>query len=683
MKKITLSGLMFIALASQAQTFSDNFDSYTAGQYLGPQSSGNWTTWSNAPGTAEDVYVSNANSASAPNSLYFSTAVENGGPTDLVRNFGVLNTGQFTMNFNMLVENGKAGYFNFQKNATIGQVWAMDANFKDDGSLSIVNTTGLNFNTTYPQGTWFNFRIDIDFNLNKWEIFIDNVSAGYFSNTENQIASIDIFPVDQNAPYSAGYYIDDFTYTITPYVLPNLNAGVTYGNIVEGTIAGNDATPKFKVRNLGTSAITSFDIAVDYNGNQLIESFGSLNIASLAEQEFTLGSSFTQVAGANNMVFTVSNVNGLGADDDAGDDTYTFSLDPIVPAAGKVVVGEEGTGTWCGWCPRGTVWMDRYSNSYGPFWAGIAVHNGDPMTIADYDVPFSGLIGGYPSSLVDRGTDVDPSEMSADFYNRLQTAPSALMTNGATWNATTRELMVSVTAEFTMAASNDYKMLCVITEDSVTGTGSGWAQSNYYSSSSNNIDLIDDNGVNWKDLANPVPAAQMNYNHVARAITPSFDGDNTCFPASINAGDSVTNNYSFTLPAEWDVNNIHIIGILVNPNGRFDNAAKATLNEAVANGLLEACNVSIGEITSQLDDVLMVYPNPSVSSTTIAINLDKNAEVSLKLYDLTGKVIAGRDYGMISGSSKVELNTSDFEAGIYLVELTVDGKNISKRLIIE
>lgn len=683
MKKITLSGLMFVALASQAQTFSDNFDSYTAGQYLGPQSGGNWTTWSNAPGTAEDVYVSDVDAASAPNSLYFSTSVQNGGPTDLVHNFGVLNTGQFTMNLNMFVESGKAGYFNLQKNATIGQVWAMDANFNDDGSLSIVNTTGLNFAASYPQAQWFNFRIDIDFNTNNWEIFIDNVSVGSFANSENQIASIDIFPVDQNAPYSAGYYIDDFEYTITPYVLPNLNAGVTYGNIIEGTIAGNVATPKFKVRNLGTSAITSFDMTIDYNGNQLNESFSGLNIASLAEQEFTLGSSFTQIAGANAMTFTVSNVNNNGQDDDMNDDAYQFILDPIVPAAGKVVVGEEGTGTWCGWCPRGTVWMDRYSNSYGPFWAGIAVHNGDPMTVEAYDTPFSALIGGYPSSLVDRGTDVDPSSMSADFYDRLQTAPSALMTNGAIWNSGTRELLVSVTAEFTIPGTDSYKMLCVITEDSVSGTGSGWSQSNYYSSTSQNVDLIDDNGVNWKTLPNPVPAAQMNYNHVARAITPSFEGDNTCFPASINVGDSVKVNYRFTLPADWDENNIHIIGILVNPNGRFDNAGKTTVTEAVANGFIEACNVSIGEITSQLDDVLRVYPNPAVSSTTIEINLDNTAEVELKLYDLSGKEVAGRSYGMISGSSTVELNTSNFEAGIYLVELTVDGKKISKRLIIE
>src|SRR3989338_2466434 len=148
MKKTLLIASLAFTTVGMSQTYSDNFDSYNAGQYMASQSGGFWTTWSNAPGGAEDVLVSNANASSAPNSIYFSTAAQAGGPTDLVRNFGVLNTGQFSMEFNIL--------------------------------------------GAYTQNTWFNFRIDINFNTNLWEVFIDDVSIGSFSNSENQIASIDI-----------------------------------------------------------------------------------------------------------------------------------------------------------------------------------------------------------------------------------------------------------------------------------------------------------------------------------------------------------------------------------------------------------------------------------------------------------------------------------------------------------
>ncbi|WP_430404183.1 hypothetical protein [Fluviicola sp.] len=79
MKKQLLTLGFLSSLVAFGQTFTDNFDSYTAGQKLCPQSGGNWTTWSNAPGGTEDVLVSSASSVSGSNSLYFSTSVQAGG----------------------------------------------------------------------------------------------------------------------------------------------------------------------------------------------------------------------------------------------------------------------------------------------------------------------------------------------------------------------------------------------------------------------------------------------------------------------------------------------------------------------------------------------------------------------------------------------------------------------------
>ena len=73
MKKqlLLITGLL-LSVSSFSQIFLDNFDSYTAGMKLCPQSGGQWTTWSNAPGGAEDVNVTNADASSPSNSLYFS-----------------------------------------------------------------------------------------------------------------------------------------------------------------------------------------------------------------------------------------------------------------------------------------------------------------------------------------------------------------------------------------------------------------------------------------------------------------------------------------------------------------------------------------------------------------------------------------------------------------------------------
>lgn len=676
MKKITLVGSLLLSLLSQAQTFTDNFDSYTAGSNLCPQSNGAWTTWSNAPGGSEDVLVSNADAVSGANSIHFTSTSSTGGPTDLIRHFGVLNTGQFSMEFNMKVATGAAAYFNLQKTATMGNTYTLDAMFGDNGVL-LFNQQST-FSATYPQGTWFNFRLDINFNTNVWEVFFDDVSQGTFSNAVNQIEAIDIFPVDNNTPYNADYFIDDFSTAITPYTLPTVNAGATFAGTTGGYVTGNSVTPNFTIRNLGVTTITSFDITANYNGVDINQSYSGLSLTSLAEQSFTTTTPITLIAGANPLTFTVSNVNGAGADGDANDDVIVTTLDPTTPAAGKMVLSEEGTGTWCGFCVRGAVYMDKMNTLYNNYWAGLAVHNGDPMVDTEYDAAMGALISGYPTALVDREAGIDPADMEASILTRLQVAPKATLVNGATWDAGTRTLTVSVTANFQASATNSYKMACAISEDEVTGTDAGYNQSNYYANNAYGP------MGGYESLPSTVPAAQMVYDHVARDIQPSFAGTNTMFPsATIASGEVHTLGVSFVLPAEWDETKIHIIGMLIDPSGKIDNVGKATIDEAVANGLVGLPTIISNTTSEQVDDLFKIFPNPAITNAAVVIQLKSESTVNLRILDMSGKEVAARDYGSLNGTSTVNINTSNFQSGVYMVELTVNNQKMTKRLIVQ
>jgi hypothetical protein len=675
MKKLILVFGIFACSIAFGQTFSDNFDSYTAGSYLCPQSAGAWTTWSNAPGGTEDVLVSNAEALSGANSLYFVSTVSGGGPADLVHNFGVLNTGQISLEFNIKVQTGKAAYFNLQRNVTIGDVWAMDCNFADNGDLIILNQSGLYFTSTYTQNQWFNFRMEINFNTNVWEVFIDDVSVGSFANPENQIASIDIFPVDQNTPFSSGFFIDDFQYTVTPYTLPSVNGAANLVSYSQGNLVGTAVTPNVTIRNLGVEAITSATVTVDYNGTNISNDFTGLNLASLATTTLSMPSTLSLVAGTNTMTATLSNVNGT-VDGDAGDNQTSIVINAITPALGKMVVGEEGTGTWCQWCPRGAVFMDMMESKYPEYWAGIAVHNADPMTVTEYDAALT--VSGYPSALVDRGTEMDPSEMEVAFLDNIVIAPSAFITNGANWDAITRVLDVSVSANFQTAADNNFKLAIVLSEDEVTGTGSTYGQSNAYAGGASGV------MGGYELLSNPVPASQMVYNHVARAIAPSFGGTNIAFPATINSGETYTINASFTLPSTWDETQMHIVSMLVNQSGTVNNAGKATLTEAIANGFVSGTSIATSIVDqNQIDANLAVYPNPANEYTSIKVQLKNEQNVTLKLIDMNGRTVASRNYGQMNGASEIQLNTSNFEAGLYLIQLTLDNTIVSRRLIIE
>ncbi|MEN9743040.1 MAG: hypothetical protein RLZZ65_845 [Bacteroidota bacterium] len=664
-KTLLLIAGFFTLQQASAQLFSDNFDSYAAGSYLGPQSTA-WSTWSGNEGGTSDVTITNNNAASAPNSIYLASTSANGGPQDVVLNFGQLyNSGIFTLSSDFFVNAGKGAYYNIQGSQTIGTTWALNV-YLDAGALVIDDGVSSNLCTaTYPEATWFNLKIEANLTLHVWKAYIDNQLVGTWINGINAVASADIYPLQNNQ-----FYLDNVIFDHQTFTLPALNAMVASLDM-GGIIAGQTTNPVVSILNAGQTALTGFNVNLNYNGQNYFQNVSAVNVASIGSYSVTLPT-VTLVAGANNAVVTISNING-GNDDNANDNTLTQTIDPVVPAAGKIVVGEEATGTWCQWCPRGAVYMDKFQTDYAGYWAGIAVHNGDPMTVTDYDAGIGTLIGGYPSGLVDRLGDVDPSQMGTDFFSRLQTAPFGVLTNGATFDPVTRELNVSVTTNIVQATTGAYKVACVLTEDDVTGTGAGYNQANAYAGGNNGV------MGGFESLPSPVPAAQMVYDHVARAIAPSFDGQTGLIPNNTTIGETFTANFTFTLPNTWDETQMHIVGMLIDPQGKIDNAGYTTIPEAVQNGFV----AGIEEISGiSLEQMLSVAPNPATDFTQVNLHIPTKAQVSLKVLDAKGSILQAKQFGSLQGDYELGLNTSSFAPGLYLIDLEVNGQRSQKKLII-
>ncbi|MBI3134357.1 MAG: Omp28-related outer membrane protein [Bacteroidetes bacterium] len=678
MKKIYLFGLIgSFSAGSIAQTMNENFDGYTVGSYMG-NNSGGWTTWSGTTGGAEDVQVTAANAFSGSNSIYFVGSTSGGGPQDVVVPFGgAYNTGQFLFETKIFVVSGKGAYFNFQGNTTLGQVWSLNCQMVQTGDLILDDGSGNFIQTTYPTATWFTLTLDINLNSNEWELLIDGVSQGVLQNTNNQLASIDIFPVNSanGGNNLSGFYLDDFTFNHTAYALPALNGAVTAINNVTG-VAGINVQPGVTIRNLGTTDINSFDITIDYNGNQIVENVTGVTIASLETYDVSFTNTISLVAGSLPVVATISNINSGGSDGDATDDVKTVMIDPVVPATGKVVVAEEGTGTWCQWCPRGAVYMDMMTQKYPGFFAPIAVHNGDPMTNDAYDAAIGALITGYPTVLVDRLPGVDPSAIEADFLDRIVVAPKAFLEIGAQYNSTTGLLEVEVSADFQSAISGNYRLACVVTEDDVTGTGSGWSQSNAYAGGGSG------EMGGYELLPNPVPAAQMVYDHVARIILPGFAGQPNSFPSSVAAGEIHTINFNIDVPSTWDTNQLNIVALLLDPSGDIDNAGFATLSDAVANGFNDA-ETEVGMDELAADNTLRIYPNPAADYASIAVGQVENETVIVRIFDINGRLITEKNYGELEGEIVLPVNTALMNSGVYLIQVNVGEQQKNTRLVVE
>ncbi len=682
MKKLLLIGAMILFGTSLfGQIFSDNFDSYNAGDYLVSSNPADWDTWTGgAGGSSEDAKISSNQAASAPNSLHLMSTSAQGGPSDIILRFDQIYTsGDFTLEANFFVENNKGAYFNLQQDHTPGNVWALDCFMLNNGTLKFSNSGTTMLQSTYPTGQWFNLRMEIDLTSNNWEVFVDNVSIGTFSNPVNSIGILDLYPVNSTSEGGNGqseFYVDDISYNQTPASLPPVNAGVIYVGQVDG-IAGQSQEVVAKIRNLGMNDITSFDLTYEYaGGTPVLESVNSINLSSLDIYEYTFTAPITLLSGSNPLKVTVSNVNLGGQDGDASDDFKEIVVDPVIPGTGKIVVAEEATGTWCPWCVRGTTFMEYMDEKYEGYWAGIAVHNNDPMTNTVYDAGIGTKIQGYPSALVDRLPAIDPSGVEEDFLTQIVKQPKAVITNGASFNSGTRELEVSLTYSFSSNISGNWKVACALSEDGVTGTSSGYAQSNAYAGGSNG------EMGGYELLPNPVPASQMVYNGVARMIAPSFSGDGTLLPSSLNAGDEFTVCFTFTLPANWDESNMHIIGMLIDPSGKIDNGGYSTIAEAEANGL-KVCNstLNVGSTPAQTPS-FNLYPNPTDGMAYIKVDNSKNEEVKITIVDLTGKVVADRTYSL-KQDVLLPINTNQFDKGTYIVRLQRGDSIEQKKLIVQ
>ncbi len=663
MKKTLL--LFFLASAgiANAQSFNDDFESYTAGSKLGPQST-QWTTWSGTEGGTEDVNVVTNDAHSGTKSIYFSSTGAQGGPQDVVLPFGgPYTSGIFEFKSWFKVPATKTAYFNFQAENAPGTTWAMDCYMNADGSLQINNQSKTYITASYPQGVWFELKVIANLSTNTWTVYVDSSAVGSFVNGTNKIASVDLYPANA----SASFWVDDVSYSLTPYTLPALNASL--GNIdIPNGLAGSGRKPKTSVRNLGVNPITSFDLLLTHKGTSISKSYTGLNIASLAQYNIELTDGITLPTNNDTITIAISNINGQANDDVPSDDSKTIIVYTIVPAPGKIVVAEEGTGTWCQWCPRGAVFMDYMNYNYEGYFAAIAVHNNDPMVVTDYDAGLGGLISGYPSALVDRGTDIDPSLLENSFIQQIVKVPDAVLTNGATWDPVKRTLKVSVTTKLNATLSGDYKIACVLTQDSVRGTGSGYNQSNAYAGGLNGA------MGGYEALPNPVPASRMRYDHVARIITPSFTGHPNAF-VNMLAGDSVTYTFTYTLPTTWLDRKMNIIGILFKPDGTIENASLSNIKTAVDNGYQTGTELGgnfVGMEKIVAPDEIHLSPNPGTDVSNIVLDLNNEAVVTVEIFNTNGQLVASKNYGSLNGALHLPINLSEFNSGLYLVKVMVD-----------
>lgn len=422
------------------------------------------------------------------------------------------------------------------------------------------------------------------------------------------------------------------------------------------------------ITNLGSSAINSIDVNWQANSGTIhTQSLSGLNITNNQNYNFTHQDQWNPIPGQYSLKVWVSNINNGATDSDATNNQLTKDISVLNEIFPKSVVYEEGTGTWCGWCVRGHVGLkDMYHNHADGSFIGIAVHNGDSMVLSAYDTAMGGFISGYPSGVLNRvASEVDPgiSSVEPSFQAELGKAPLAKVAiPNQSWDPTTRQLSLDVETKFALdMTSADYNLAAIIVEDGVVGTDSTYDQHNYYSSQG--IDIVDWEGINWRNLGSPIPAANMVYNHVGRALLGGYSGVSGSIPTSVTYNTPYTYTFNYTLPSTQFENNIKLVAIVINnANGQIVNAKEVNLNTALSVNNFNQTRFNI-------------YPNP----TKGLVYVNTLNSVSVEVIDVLGNVVLSTKNINNSGS----IDVSSMQKGVYLVKISNESGTETKKLILE
>ena len=355
------------------------------------------------------------------------------------------------------------------------------------------------------------------------------------------------------------------------------------------TKAGDAINVNSTIVNHGSNGITSLDIDYILNGSTTSKHFDLEEpVGGYFGNSATVSAELPAVAERGNydLVVKVVKVNGNVNEDAAAESTSPLVVLNTVPK--KRTLLEEYTGTWCGWCPRGFVALEKLAELYPDDYVLISYHNGDPMEIipsALYPSP----VTGFPDSWIDRTVEADPYYGADHAEGNLPIVGDLNLRNKAfgqadiqlTASLDVEKKNVNVKTNVIFPYDNDnaqYAIEYILVADGLTGEGDGWDQSNYFSG---NISYADGNLDKFVEADSYVSG--LVFNDVAVQVS-EIGGIAGSIPTTIKADEAIAHDYNFDLaealntddqPVIQDVNKLRVVAILIDTTtGEVVNANK-------------------------------------------------------------------------------------------------------------
>ncbi len=106
-------------------------------------------------------------------------------------------------------------------------------------------------------------------------------------------------------------------------------------------------------------------------------------------------------------------------------------------------------------------------------------------------------------------------------------------------------------------------------------------------------------------------------------------------------------------------------------------------NDTVVFFAVKDPTVSIESVKIEIEQSFEVLPNPIKGNATLKFFTRKNVDMSVSVIDVLGNEVTSEDFSNKEGHIEEQLSFEQMDAGIYFVNLFVDGERFTKKVIVE
>ena len=352
---------------------------------------------------------------------------------------------------------------------------------------------------------------------------------------------------------------------------------------------------------------------------------------------------------------------------------------------------EEGTGTWCTWCPGGSQVIQQTIEPTHPRAICVAFHNNDTMMLAGD--PFNSVyIGGYPSATIDRVTwihvdtamDDGREYWLGDVFHRELVPPTFRVDMTSWYDSSTRHLNITVSGTALSSISGQYNINAYIVEDSISSAAPAYQQHSAY---------FDDSTSYYFNQC--IAPCSQSYPCISCAILPdsvyahmgvvrkilaaggSIFGDSAFTNPMVGA--TAAKTYNYTIPVSSSSKFIKVVGFVQKYGATIDdriiqNAIVARVKLMTSGPLNVAAINTVGE--------LEVFPRPSHNNVHVSARVGAQSETKVIITNLTGHIVSEHTYTAGNSVLNENISLSNVPDGMYLLTVINSGERVATKILI-